>query len=167
MSAHKSVSKVPEYAQQFRKEWLYIRGINKIIESLNRGKYDYYPIGKKFSCLKADKIKNHINTFLKAQERGRLQKDISYLGLSEEDVHNIFRLEEDLEIYSDVFYACYEDGIPVVEFEPGDKIKFDNFCESFEKFKIQLKPVYHTFFKLYNNFMNSDNDSLSDSEDSD
>ena len=29
MSSHKCVSKVPEYAQEYKKEWLYIQGINK------------------------------------------------------------------------------------------------------------------------------------------
>ena len=52
---------------------------------------------------------------------------------------NIYRLEEDLEIYSDVFYAYYEDNIPVVEFDPYDKIKYDEFYKSFEKFKSQLR----------------------------
>ena len=147
---------IPEYALQYKKEWLYIRGINKSIESLIQRKYDYYPQGKKFSSSSADTIKKHIDIFLKAQKKGRLQKDISHLRLKETDVNFIDRLEEDLEIYSDVFYAYYEDNIPVVDFDPNDKIKYEEFCESFGKFKSQLKPDYPTFFEMYNRFMNSD-----------
>ena len=55
-----------------------------------------------------------------------------------------------------MFYAYYEDNIPVVDFDPNDKIKYEEFCESFEKFKSQLKPDYPTFFEMYNRFMNSD-----------
>ena len=156
MSSHKCVSKIPEYAQQYKKEWLYIHGINKSIESFIKRKHDYYPQGKKFICSSADTIKKHIDTFLRGQEKGRLQKDISHLRLKETDVNFIDRLEEDLEIYSDVFYAYYEDNIPVVDFDPYDKIKYDEFCESFEKFRSQLKPDYPTYFELYNKFMNSD-----------
>ena len=61
-------SKIPEYAKDFRKEWLYIRGINKkcgeFLMTLDFG-------GDLFKSLKC-----HIKNFLKAQERGRL-KDIS------------------------------------------------------------------------------------------
>ena len=156
MSSHKCVSKVPEYALHYKKEWLYIRGINKSIESFIKRKHDYYPQGKKFSSLSANQIKKYFDSFLRGQKNGRLQKDISHLRLKETDVNFIDRLEEDIEIYSDVFYAYYEDNIPVVDFDPNDKIKYDEFCESFEKFKSQLKPDYPTFFEMYNRFMNSD-----------
>ena len=66
--------------------------------------------------------------------------------MKETDVNFIECLEEDLEIYSDVFYAYYEDDYPVVDFDPVDKIKYDDFCESFEKFKSQLK---YDFFSLF------------------
>ena len=155
--------KIPEYAQQYKKEWLYIRGINKSIESFIKRKNDYFPEGKKFSSLSANKIKKYFDSFLRGQKNGRLQQDISHLRLKETDVNFIYRLEEDLEIYSDVFYAYYEDNIPVFDFDPNDKIKYDEFCESFEKFKSQLKPDYPTFFELYNRFMNSDSYSYSDS----
>ena len=133
-------SHVPEYALQYKKEWLYIHRINKSIESFIKRKHDYYPQGKKFSSLSANQVKKYFDRFLKAQKNGRLQKDISHLRLKETDVNFIDRLEEDLEIYSDIFYAYYEDNIPVVDFDPKDKIKYEEFCESFEKFKSQLKP---------------------------
>ena len=86
-SLNKSKNHIPEYALQYKKEWLYIRGINKSIESLIQRKYDYYPQGKKFSSSSADTIKKHIDIFLKAQKKGRLQKDISHLRLKEIDVN--------------------------------------------------------------------------------
>ena len=63
MSSHKCGSKVPEYAQQYKKEWLYIRGINKSIESFIKRKRDYYPEGKKFSSLSANQIKKYFDRF--------------------------------------------------------------------------------------------------------
>ena len=65
---------IPEYAKDFKKEWLVIRGINKecgeFIERTN-----YISEGK-FNSPQANRIKYFIKNFLKAQERGRL-KDIS------------------------------------------------------------------------------------------
>ena len=94
---------------------------------------------------------------------------IFHLHLKETDVNFIYRLEEDLEIYSDVFYAYYEDNIPVFDFDPNDKIKYDEFCESFEKFKSQLKPDYPTYFEMNNSIIylndyESDEYVLSDSD---
>ena len=166
-SINKSKNHIPEYALQFKKEWLYIRGINKSIESFIKKDHDYYPQGKKFSSLSADTIKKHIDRFLRAQKNGRLQQDISHLRLKETDVNFIDRLEEDLEIYSDVFYAYYEDNIPVVDFDPNDKIKYDEFCESYKKFKSQLKRGYLTYFEIYQRFMNSDDSDIDNATDSD
>ena len=81
---------------------------------------------------------------------------ICHLRLKEADVNFIDFLENELEDYGDVFYAYYEDNIPVVEFDPNDKIKYDEFYESYEKFKSQLKPDYPTYIEIYNRFMNSD-----------
>ena len=164
-----SINKIPEYAQQYKKEWLYIHGINKSIESFIKRKHDYFPEGKKFSSLSANQIKKYFDSFLRGQKNGRLQQDISHLHLKETDVNFIYRLEEDLEIYSDVFYAYYEDNIPVFDFDPNDKIKYDEFCESFEKFKSQLKPDYPTYFEMNNSIIylndyESDEYVLSDSD---
>ena len=64
---------IPLYAQQFYKEWLYIRGINKSIESFIQ-KNDY-PQGEKFSSSKADKIKKHIDIyFLKLKKKEDYKK---------------------------------------------------------------------------------------------
>ena len=73
-----SSNKIPEYAREYKKEWLFIRGINKELESFIR---IHDPEGKKFSSPKADRIKSCFNRFVKAQENGRLKKDISHLLL--------------------------------------------------------------------------------------
>ena len=70
----KRKDKIPEYAKDFRKEWLYIRGINKkcddifhIIKLSKSFKFNSSPINK-FKCI--------IKKFLKDQECGKF-KDIS------------------------------------------------------------------------------------------
>ena len=94
-----NTNKIPEYAKDFRKEWLYISGINKkcgeFLMTLDFG-------GDLFNSLKANSLKRHIKKFLKAQERGRL-KDISCFYFKYFDVSNIECLEEQLDYYRDFY----------------------------------------------------------------
>ena len=62
----------------------------------------------------------------------------------------------DLEDYGDYFYVVDEAYTHLVNNNENDKIKYDEFYESFEKFKDQLKPDYPTFFDLYNKLLNND-----------
>ena len=144
-------TKIPEYAREYKREYQFIRGINKQLESFIR---IHDPEGKKFSSPKADRFKRYFNIFVKAQEKGRLKKNISHLRLKETDVNFIDILDLDLNDYGDYFYV---DGEAFSNLEnENDRIKYDEFVESFLKFKDQLKPDYPTFFELYNKFLNSD-----------
>ena len=130
----KSTNKIPEYAREYKKEWLFIRGINKELDSFIR---IHDPEGKKFSSPKADRIKYIIKRFLKGQENGRLKKDISHLLLKKTDVNSIDFLEEFVfDNYGDLFYEFEEYPRYINEY---DKNKFYEFVESFNKLKKQLK----------------------------
>ena len=145
-------NKIPEYARDFKKEYLFIWGINKELENFI---YLIDSEGKKFSSLKADRFKRYFDRFVKARENGRL-KDISHLRLKENDVEFIDKLKLDLEDYSDYFYVVDEEYNHLVNNNENDKIKYDEFYESFEKFKSKLKPDYPTYFEIYNRFLNID-----------
>ena len=90
---------IPEYAKDFEKEWLVIRGINKecgeVIGRLNND-------GDLFNSSRANRIKYYIKKFLKAQERGRL-KDISGFYFKYFDANNIVCLAEQLDNYRDLY----------------------------------------------------------------
>ena len=97
-------SKIPDYAKDFRKEWLCIRGINKtcgeFIKRLDFG-------GNLFNSSTANRLKYYIREFLKAQELGYI-KDISCFYFKYYDVNNIDCLEEHLDYYCDLY--CDPDG---------------------------------------------------------
>ena len=68
-------NKIPEYAREYKREYQFIRGINKEfkylinkLDNLNNGLFESYNI--------ADRIKYFMKRFLRAQEKGKL-KDIS------------------------------------------------------------------------------------------
>ena len=95
----KSTNKIPEYAREFKNEWLFIRGINKtcglFVKRLDFGR-------DLFNSPIANNIKNFIKKFLKAQECGKL-KDISGFYFKYCDVNNIEFLEEQLDSYCDLY----------------------------------------------------------------
>ena len=89
---------IPDYAKDFKNEWLFIRGINKtcgvFVKRLDFG-------GDLFNSPIANSL--YIKRFLQAQERGRL-KDISGFYLKYYDANNIEFLEEQLDSYCDLYF---------------------------------------------------------------
>ena len=104
----KSTNKIPEYAREYKKEYLLIRGINKefkyFVDNINdatRGLFENH---------KVDRIKYFIIRFLKGQERGKLQ-DISNLMLPKYD---FFHIED---FYLNIYYDFeFSDNPSYVEF---------------------------------------------------
>ena len=95
----KRTNKIPEYARDFKKEWLCIRGINKecgnIIKSLDFG-------GDLFNSSRANGLKGYIRQILRAEEFGKI-KNVSSLNFKDCDVNNILCLEEQLDSYCDLY----------------------------------------------------------------
>ena len=83
----KSNNKIPPYARDFKKEYLFIRGINKefkyFIENMDKiSTYEF------FHNTNVDRITKLIKIFLRGQEKGKI-KDISGLYFREYDILNI------------------------------------------------------------------------------
>ena len=120
----KKTNKIPEYARDFKKEYLFIRRINKeCFEFLNKYETDSR---KLFVSRYSDRIKY----FIKGQERGKL-KDISSLILRKYDFSNI----EDL--FLNMNYDFEEDGTRC-----DDSLGYRDFYELFCKFHDKIKIVY-------------------------
>ena len=84
-------SKIPEYARDYKKEYLFIRGINKefkyFVENINdanRGLFENHKVAR---------IKYFIKRFLKGQERCKL-KDTNNFEISNIDVVNLIKIKK-------------------------------------------------------------------------
>ena len=79
-------NKIPHYAREYKKEYLFIRGLNKEFGQL-KNKMDKMDMIDKdfFESPKIIRIKNFIKRFLRAQEKGRL-KNISDFVIYDYDV---------------------------------------------------------------------------------
>ena len=87
----KNTNKFPEYARDYIKEWIFIRGINKefkyLVVNINEATRGL------FQNHKVDRIKKFIKIFILAQERGKLQ-DTSNFEISSSDVDNLIKIKK-------------------------------------------------------------------------
>ena len=160
----KKTNKIPEYARDFKNEYLFVRGINKTCEEFVK-RLDIE--GKVINTPQAHKLMLHFRRFLKAQELDYL-KDISEFYFKESDVNFIESLELQIDDYMDIFYDPDSYKFDQEKYE-NDNSGLKEFHESFSKFKDKIKIEEITFsdFKNSLNFLDSDSDDGIDSEDID
>ena len=142
---------IPDYARDYRNEYLFIRGINKTCENFVK------ILGEEneFNSPQANKLMFYFNKFLKAQEIEYLN-DISELEFKEKDVKFIRSLELRL-VYIKVIYGDL--NINEENNFPG----FKKFYECFDKLNDKLNIEYSDDSDVEYEIKLSD----SDSDDSD
>ena len=100
-------NKIPEYAREYKKEYLFIRGINKEF------KYFYKHLDEindsLFKSKRSDSLCYLIKRFLRGQEKGKL-KDISDLVLQREDLDNLIFINEQFGYYKLRYDAFCDDS---------------------------------------------------------
>ena len=125
----KSTNKIPQYVGEYKKEYLFIRGINKEFKYFYKH-FDEINDGL-FKSKRSDSLCYLIKRFLRGQEKGKL-KDISNLMLPRYDYYFI----EDF--YFNVYY----------EFEFDDNPSYKKFFDLIEKLynKIKIEYVFSDYY---------------------
>ena len=155
-------NKIPEYAKDFKNEWLYIRGINKEFVYLIN-KLDLLNHGL-FETTLANSIKNIMKDFLRAQEKGKL-KNISNFILPSDTTCNLNSINKNFESYK-LRYDAFCDDDDFVYGSDSDDENDEN-----DEYLVDGKPYpgfiefYDIFKKIYNQIKNEDSDN--DYEDDD
>ena len=132
-------NKIPEYAREYKREYQFIRGINKEfkylinkLDNLNNGLFESYI---------ADRIKYFMKRFLRAQEKGKL-KDISEFEIEYDIVFNLIKIKNKLnniDQYLDFILNCYhKDDLIFINTYPG----FIDFFNYFNLFFTKLNIKY-------------------------
>ena len=131
-------NKIPEYAREYKREYQFIRGINKEfkyfinkLDNLNDGLFESYI---------ADRIKYFIKRFLRGQEKGKL-KDISDLVLQREDLDNLIFIDEHFEYYK-LRYDAFDD----------DSKPYPGFKEIYDIFKLFFNQINYNDFDSDSDF---------------
>ena len=160
-------NKIPEYAREYKREYLYIRGINKEFKYFIN-KLDKLNDGL-FESNIADRIKYNMKRFLRAQERGKL-KDISDLVLQREDLDNLIFINEQFGYYK-LRYDAFCDDSDDNDYYSDDDSDDDGNGEYLVDGKPYpgFKEIYDIFKLFFNqiNYKGFDSDSDSDIEDFD
>ena len=148
-------SKIPEYARDFKREYLLIIGINKefryFVEHIHES-----PIGL-FENQKVVRIQYFIKRFLKGQERGKLQ-DTSNFEINNIDVDNLIKIKKNFlnfNQYINFCKSCFDDeDASFIDPYPGFKNIYDDFELFFSKFKLK----YEGGTSFWDYFTDSDSD---------
>ena len=150
-----SFNKIPKYARDYKKEYLFIIGINKELKYFVDN-IDNATTGL-FESHKVDRVKYFMKRFLKGQERGKLQ-DISNFEIKEDEVNNLIKIKKNFynfNQYINYCKDCYDDDDePFIDPYPGFKNIYDDFDLFFSKLKIKYKEYIYV----------SDSDSDSDND---
>ena len=124
-------SKIPEYAKDFKNEWLYIRGINKMCgEFMQKLEDNTISYEKTFSSSRARALIRDFKNVLEAQKNGKLQ-DISKFCFKYIDICNIECLAEQLDYYEDFYVDRDSCQFDEEAYELNIDIDFPGFRELF------------------------------------
>ena len=151
MITHSKV--IPDYAKDFRNEYLFISEINKLFGEIIEE--------DKFNTPRANKIKSYIKNFLKAQESGRF-KDVSNFYFKYYDANNIECLFESLDEYRDYYVDSFGLEFNQERYDRDIDIDFPGFRELFELISLLNDKIKTKDCEVI--FSDSDSDSGSESE---
>ena len=164
-------SKIPSYASNYKREYLFVRGLNKYFKCFSK-KLDLLNHGL-FENNFSNTIKKYMKRFLRAQEKGKFnnlnnicfKNDDDDDGYDYDDIIEILKINDlfkGFKIRYDFFCENGDDGYDNVDgeyFVDGKPYNgFEEFYDIFEKIFNQIK------FKKYYCVCDSDSDSDSDSD---
>ena len=157
--------KIPDYAKDYKKEYLFIRGIDKYFEYLlDNIKKAYKGV---FQNNRVDIINKNINRLEKAIKMGYL-KDISNLEIDEQDVSYSSLLLEQLGDFSDNYVDDDDDWeFDLVGFDMFVDLEFPgykNLVKCIELFHSKFKVVFDKYKINWNDSDSDEYDSVSDSD---
>ena len=156
-------NKIPEYAREYKREYQFIRGINKEFKYLIN-KLDNLNNGL-FESNISNRIKYNMKRFLRGQEKGKL-KDISNLMLPRYDVDNLIFINEQFGYYK-LRYDAFCDDSDDNDYYSDDDSDDDGSGEYLVDGKPYpgFKEIYDIFKLFFNQINYKGFDSDSDIED--
>ena len=152
-------NKIPEYAREFKNEYLFIRGINKTCEKFVK-KLDVD--AKIFDTHQAYQLMLYFRRFVKAKELGYL--DNSEFKFEQSDINFIDSLELQLDDYMDLFYDIDSGKFNQERYDSYEYKNLVEFNDCFKIFKskVYIKEMTYSDFECDINLLDSDDEFDSD-----
>ena len=158
-------NKIPHYAENYKKEYLFIRGINKDfkylinkLDKLNHGLFESKTVVR---------IKNIMKDFLKGQEKGKL-KNISGMIIPSDDFSNLININHQFDLYKqryDAFDDCDSDSDSDSDDGNGEYLVDGKPYPGFIEFYDIFKKIYNQIKIISYSDSDCDCDDYSDYED--
>ena len=98
---------IPEFAKEYKREYQFIKGINKEFRYLSYFMENIEYEKNDFKDYKLDKVMKMIKRFLRAQEKGKF-KDISNHEFDYFDINNIYEIKKDINYYYSIIQVVYD-----------------------------------------------------------
>ena len=155
-------NKIPFYASEYKREYLFIRGLNKEFKYLIN-KLDNLNNGL-FESNISNRIKYNMKRFLRGQEKGKI-KDISNLMFQIDDLNNLIFINQQFGYYKLRQDAFCEDSDHNDYYSDDDSDDDGN-----GEYLVDGKPypgfkeIYDIFKVFFNQIKYEDSDSDSDSD---
>ena len=157
----KSTNKIPPYAREYKKEYLFIRGINKEfkyfidkLDDLNNGLFESH---------RADRIKYFMKRFLRGQEKGKL-RDISEFCITYNDIDNLIFINNKFRMYKMRYDYFKDDDDNDYFYQDDSDDDDDEDVVDGENVYPGFKDIYDVFELFYSKIKHEDCDSDCDSD---
>ena len=144
-------NKIPEYAREYKREYQFIRGLNKEfkyfikkLDDLNNGL---------FETNSTNRIKYYMKRFLRGQENGKF-KDISNFIFPDNILNNIIFINQQFGYYKlryDAFCDDSDDDSDIVGDNDSDEYNDDSDDDGNGEYLVDGKP-YPRFIEFYDIF---------------
>ena len=151
-STQNTHSKIPEYAKDFKNEWLYITGINRKCGEFMKILGDNTDsLEKVFSSSRAKALIKDFKNVLEAQKIGKL-RNISDFYFKYFDANNIECLEEQLDNYRDLYVDPDSYEFDKESYDLNIDIDFPGFRELFKLISLfndkikKEEPIFNCIF---------------------
>ena len=158
--------KIPEYAKDFKKEWLYITGINrKCGDFIKKIDFNSNSFKEVFFTSKPKALISHFKNVLEGQKMGKLQ-NISDFYFKYIDISNVECLEEQLDNYRDLYVDPNSYQFDEESYELNIDIDFPGFRELFNLiclFNDKIKKEEH-IVNIFDSDSESERSERSESE---
>ena len=159
-------SKIPIYASDYKREYLFIRGLNSYFKCFSK-KLDCINHGL-FESNISNIIKKYMKRFLRAQEKGKFN-NINNLIIPSYDIdiiRDMLFINENFELYKIRYDFFCDNGNDDYDNDNGeyfvDGKPYPGFKEFYDIFKMILNQINYRDYNYYN--IDSDSDSNSDSD---
>ena len=128
-----AINKIPLYARDYKREYQFIRGINKEFKYF----YNYHDDLNDglFKSKRCDRLCFLIKRFLRAQEKGKL-KDISEFEIPDDDVFNLNKIKELFDAWKLRYDALNNVSDSDEDFDEVNEVVYPGFGKLYKLFKI-------------------------------